>query len=116
TRWPRDWSSDVCSSDLMNAEAMRDAEDLAGVESRLDLRLVEVALRLIRRKDLNPIGSFSSLSRSQHGHAVCLRLLSARPLWIKADDYVIATVAQILRLGVALASVSENCNSLALQG
>src|SRR5205809_227254 len=84
--------------------------------ARVEPRLVEVALRLIRRKDLNPIGSFSSLSRWQHGHAVCLRLLSARPLWIKADDYVIATVAQILRLGVALASVSENCNSLALQG
>src|ERR1700757_1648343 len=96
----------------VNAEAMRDTENLAGVESGLDLRLVEVALGLVRRQDLYPIGPFSGLGGGQYGHAISLCLLSAGTLRVKPDNHVVATVAQILRLCVALASVSENCNGL----
>src|SRR5437870_12479246 len=36
TRWPRDWSSDVCSSDLGRRGGARDRDRVAGVpESRL---------------------------------------------------------------------------------
>src|SRR5690625_1914319 len=32
TRWPRDWSSDVCSSDLAERQATKDAGVIAGLE------------------------------------------------------------------------------------
>src|SRR5690625_5462507 len=39
TRWPRDWSSDVCSSDLYereNIEGVRQERAAAGVKTRYD--------------------------------------------------------------------------------
>src|SRR5690625_7083019 len=41
TRWPRDWSSDVCSSDLESRDEERREEDIAGGGYQ------EVALRLM---------------------------------------------------------------------
>src|SRR5207253_5808763 len=35
TRWPRDWSSDVCSSDLARVTVTADAEDVGACEMRL---------------------------------------------------------------------------------
>src|SRR5439155_13549610 len=34
TRWPRDWSSDVCSSDLSRLREQRSAEELPELEAR----------------------------------------------------------------------------------
>src|SRR5207253_3584094 len=35
TRWPRDWSSDVCSSDLQNGNALRRVDHVTGVINTL---------------------------------------------------------------------------------
>src|SRR5207253_4298526 len=37
TRWPRDWSSDVCSSDLVLGELEQDRAALSGAEPLLDV-------------------------------------------------------------------------------
>src|SRR5439155_7357162 len=46
TRWPRDWSSDVCSSDLLNRDFPR-AHDQVEIEGVAP----EVAVELVHRGD-----------------------------------------------------------------
>src|SRR5207253_5482904 len=56
TRWPRDWSSDVCSSDLVDADRASPGGDLdlvtggAALDERfLDAREMQL-LRIVRRE------------------------------------------------------------------
>src|SRR5207253_6921525 len=46
TRWPRDWSSDVCSSDLLSS--LRWPEDTVARLARMGVRTIGAALRLPR--------------------------------------------------------------------
>src|SRR5207253_7416983 len=61
TRWPRDWSSDVCSSDLVTE----------------DKRYIDLAVRLLNMRDLVVKGDDDNQDRipfrqqiTAHGHAV----------------------------------------------
>src|SRR5207253_4671989 len=59
TRWPRDWSSDVCSSDLSQRQEKR--RDSFGVFS------VEIARGFVGKNDGRIVGE-----RERHGHALLL--------------------------------------------
>src|SRR5712692_6923105 len=100
----------------MNAEAMRDPENLAGVEKWLDRGLVYLGLSLVWREDLDPIGALRGLGRRCDCHPVRLGLLCARPLGIEPYNDFVAAIAQVLRLGMALASVTQDGDGFALEG
>ncbi len=68
----------------VNAEAVRDAQHFAGMEVRLDLRLVEFALGLVGREDLDPVGALGGLIGRDHDHAVGFGLLSGGPVGVEA--------------------------------
>ncbi len=99
----------------MNAEAMRDAQHFAGMQVGLDLRLVEFALGLVGRKDLNPVGALGGFVGRDHDHAVGFRLLRGGAVGIETDDDFVSAVAEVLGLGVSLTAVAEDGNGLALQ-
>src|SRR5690625_4465607 len=74
TRWPRDWSSDVCSSDLLN-------------DNRIDGRFI----RDIERDPANPIIVESLVKLA------ALKGIGCIGEWIESDD-ILAT-ARVLGVG-----------------
>src|SRR5712692_153434 len=100
----------------MNAEAMGDPENLAGMEKWLDCRLVHLGLGLVWREDLDPVGELRGFGGRDDRHPVSLRLLRARPLGIEPHNHLVAAIAQVLGLGMALASVTEDGDGFALEG
>jgi hypothetical protein len=100
----------------MNAEAVREAESLAGMKKWLNCRFIKGGLGLIGRKNMDPIAAFGSLRRTHDYHAILSRLLRRATIRIKADDDFVSAVAQVLRLGMSLATVAEDRDSFALQG
>src|SRR4029077_6727128 len=83
---------------------------------RLDGRLVQLALGLIRRKNLDPISALRGLVGCDHHHAVSFRLLRGGAIRVKPYDDLVSTVAQILRLRMSLAAVADDRDGFALQG
>src|SRR5437879_10127166 len=81
----------------VNRKAMREAENFAFVEGRLDGRFVELGLSLVRCENLNPVGSLGGFGWSDNRHSVRARLLGGTALGIEADDNVVSTVTQVLR-------------------
>src|SRR5207253_6797575 len=69
TRWPRDWSSDVCSSDLTGGSS--------GIGQAIAVRLgeegVDVAINYVGR----PEGAEETREAIEHGVDLCMRQLSA---------------------------------------
>ena len=99
----------------MNAEAVRNAEHLAGMQIRLDGLLVEFALGFVGSEYVDPVGALGGLVWSDDDHAVGSRLLRAGPVGVEANDNFVSAVAEILGLGVSLAAVTEDGDRLALQ-
>src|SRR5439155_9137480 len=63
TRWPRDWSSDVCSSDLIHRDRFlkigcRFFE--VGID-KIDFTAVDVCIEIVRIQFYGPVQSFESL-------------------------------------------------------
>ena len=83
---------------------------------RLDGGGVELGLGLVGRENLDPVGALGGFGRGQDGHAVGTSLLSGAALGIETDDDVVSAVAEVLRLRVALRTVSENGDGFALEG
>src|SRR6266853_4269685 len=86
----------------VNREAVGKAENLSLSQMRLDRRLIEVGLSLVGRENLNPVGALRRFRRSKNGHAIRARLLGGTACRIKADDYVVSAITQILRLCMSL--------------
>ena len=99
----------------VDREAMREAEDFPLPQVRLDCRLIEVSLRLVGRKNLDPVGTLGSFGGSNDSHAVGARLLGGPARRIKSDDYLVSTVTQVLCLRVSLRAVTENSDGLIFQ-
>ena len=100
----------------MNAEAVRETEDLAFGEAWLNCGFVEVGLSFVRGKNLDPVSFPGRFRRREHAEAIRHRLFGAAAGRVESDDDVVAAVAQVLRLGVSLAAVAEDCDSLAFEG
>src|SRR5690625_3938631 len=68
TRWPRDWSSDVCSSDLV-----------PGLLGQGGQRILDgVAHRGLQQQVLDAVAGQGQLGEDQQSHAVVVRLLRRR--------------------------------------
>ncbi len=100
----------------MNAEPVRDAENFPLGQARLDRGLVEIALCLIRSQNLDPVRLLRGLCGREHSEPVRLCLLGAAAGRVQPDNHVVSAVAEVLGLGVSLASVAEHGDSFALQG
>jgi hypothetical protein len=98
----------------VNTEAVRHAQDFAGMQVRLDLRFVEFALGLVGGEDLDPVGALGRLIRRHYYHAVGSRLLRRGAVRVEANDHLVSAIAQVLRLGMALAAIAENGDGLTL--
>src|SRR5579863_7272905 len=98
----------------MNAETVRNAEYLARMQIGLDRFFVEFALGFVGSEQVNPVGALGCLVGRNHDHAIRPRLLRALASWIEANNHFEAAVAEILRLRVPLAAVTNNGDRLAL--
>src|SRR5580700_5780662 len=100
----------------MNAETMREAQNLSGMQIGLDVLLINRRLRLIRREHVDPVGTFRGLIRSHYDHAIGASLLRAGAVRLEAHEHLVAAVAQVLRLCMSLAAVAQDRDGFALQG
>src|SRR5258708_108256 len=100
----------------MNAEPVREAENLSFGQPRFDRRVVERSLGLVGSKNLDPVRLLGGFRGSENSKPVGFRLLGALAGRIQPDNHVVTAIAQVLGLGVSLAAVSENGDGLALQG
>src|SRR5207247_5442997 len=91
-------------------------EDLALGQARLDVLLIEVGLGLVGSQNLDPVGALGRLGRRQNREAICFGLGRAAAAWVKTNNDVVTAVAEVLRLGMPLASVAKHSDGLALQG
>src|SRR5205823_5952579 len=92
----------------MNAETVREAEDLTFHEIRLDGRTVQRSMGLIGRDNLKPVGLLGSFGGGENGKTVSLCLLCTLAGRIETNDHVIPAVTQVLGLGMSLAAISKN--------
>ena len=99
----------------VDVEAVAEAQRLAGLEVRGDLRLVDLPLHLVGQGDDNqrrPVHRGLDIARLE---AVLGRQLEVlRPRQLRHDD-LDAAVAQVLAVGVSLAAVPDDRHLLALQ-
>src|SRR5690348_8184368 len=100
----------------MNAKSMREAEHLPFFQTRFDGRLIKRCMGFVRSHNLDPIRFLGRFRRRQHSKAIGLRLLGALAGRVKTDNDVVTAVAQVLGLGVSLATVAEDTDSFAIQG
>ena len=100
----------------MNAEPVREPQNLPRMQIRLYELLIHRRLSLIRSEHVNPVRTLGSFIRSHHHHAVGSRLLCAGPRRIKPHNHLVSAIAQILRLRVSLAAVAQDGNGFGLQG
>src|SRR5215471_16041798 len=91
----------------MNAESVREPQNLALAETGFD-GLIKSRVGLIGSENVDPIPTFCRLGRRKHRKAIAACLFRARPGWVEAYNYLETAVAQVLRLGVSLASVSQD--------
>ena len=99
----------------MNAEAVREAENLSRMQIRLDVLLVDVRLGLVGSEHVDPVGALGRLVRSHNDHAIGPRLRRALPVRVQSHDDLETAVAQILCLRMSLAAVAQDGDGLGLQ-
>src|SRR5215471_1499179 len=99
----------------MNAEAVRNSKNFSGVQIGLDELLIKLVLCLIGRKNVDPVSALCRLVWGDHDHAIGASLLGALTVGIEPDDDFMSAVAQILRLGMPLAAITEDRDGFALQ-
>ena len=98
----------------MNAESVREAENFSRMQIWPDELLVYRRLRLIRGEHVDPVRALSCLVGRHHRHAIGPRLLRTLPLRVQPNNDLVTAVAQVLRLRMTLAAVSEDGDRLAL--
>src|SRR5579862_6048166 len=86
----------------VNAETMRDTQNLSRNQIGSDLAFVQLALGLVRREDMDPISALSGLGRRNHREPIGTRLGCRGTVWVKPDNDFVAAIAQVLGLGVSL--------------
>ncbi|MEZ4768545.1 MAG: hypothetical protein R2844_08975 [Caldilineales bacterium] len=91
-----------------NVEAVGEHQRLAGRQVRLDAGLVDARLGLVGDDDHDDVGLGSRLVHRLDGQAGCFRLGPALGVGIETDPHIDAAVAQVERVGVALAAVADD--------
>ncbi|MCY1176794.1 hypothetical protein D9M73_170790 [compost metagenome] len=93
---------------------MGEGQGGAFLDVRLDIVLVQGGLELVRGQDHDQVGSRNSGSNVGHFQAVGFCLGNGRRTFTQANSHVNAGVFQVARLSVALGTVTDDGNFLAL--
>ena len=99
---------------VMDVEAVREREGVAGLEVRGDLGLVGGGLGLVGREDHDEVGFLGGLGHAHDLEAGLLGGLARLRALAQAHAHVGARVLQVERMGVALAPVADDGHLLAL--
>src|SRR5207253_2411388 len=99
TRWPRDWSSDVCSSDLVDVFLDLKFHDIPHTVARAGVEAARLGVRFF---DLHASGSFEMMERT-HAEVtrVCRREAIRRPKILAVTVLTSLGKSDLRRVGVA---------------
>src|SRR5205823_6446019 len=98
-----------------NVEAMREHQRIAGLEVRFDVPLVDLSLDRVWDQDHGDLGRLDRIRHAHHGQAVGFGLGFGFAALVQADHDLNAAVAEIKRVRVSLAAVTNNRYRLAIQ-
>ena len=99
----------------VNAEPVRNPQNLSRMQVVTDGSFIEFRLGFIGGENLYPVRPLGRFRWRDHRHSIGPRLLRRGTVGIQPDNYLEAAVAQVLRLCVSLAAVSDHSNGLILQ-
>src|SRR3546814_16807368 len=109
-----DWSSDVCSSDLMDVEAVREGQGSACLDVAGDLIAIDFGNVFVGQQDHDQIGNLDCFSHFLNLQAGVCRLVPGGAAFAQADDHIDAGFVQVERVRVALRAVTDDGQSFAL--
>ena len=94
---------------------MREHEHVALFQVGLDVLLVHVSLKLIIDQDHDDVGPLCRLGVGHDLDALLLSLRTGLGALVQTDTDIDAGFLQVQRMGVALAAVADDRNSVLLQ-
>lgn len=106
------WGLDLAEMDI---EAMREQQGFPLCEMGLDIFFVKLALGFIRREDHDHVSFLGSLGSGYWLKAVFPGKFIVGTAWALPDYYIYAGVAQVLGMGMPLASITYDRDCLALE-
>ena len=99
----------------VNIEAVGEHQSLTLGHVRRDFARVQIALDMIRDQDHHHIGGLRGVGGGKNLEPGRFRLGRALASFVQSNHYVHAAIAQIERVGVALAAVADDRYRLVLQ-
>src|SRR5579875_250600 len=99
----------------MDVESVPEGQILARLESRLDLLFVDVGAGFVRYQHHDDVGLSRRLGSLQHAQALGGRLVPRLAVARQSHPHVHPAVAQVERMGMALAAVSDHRNLMGSQ-
>ena len=99
----------------MDVEAVPEGQVLARREMRGDFRLVDVASHLVRHQHHHDVGAARGLGGFENRQALLGGFLPRRAVLAQPDAYVHPAVAQVERMGMALAAEAEDGDFVSAQ-
>ena len=99
---------------VVDGEAVGEGQGSAFLDVRLDFVLVQRGLELVRSQDHDKVGSSNSGRNISHFQAVGFSLGNSGRAFAQANSHVNAGIFQVARLSVALGTVTDDGNFLAL--
>ena len=88
---------------------------IASLQIRLDVLVIDLALDRIGQQDHDDIGFGGGVTVAQDAQPFGFGLGAALASFVQTDAHIDAAVAQIQRMGMALAAIADDCNLLARQ-
>jgi len=99
---------------VVHVEAVREHQRAALLDVGLDLVAVDLGDIFIRQQDHDHIGLLDRISHLRDLQPGLLHLGPARAALAQADDDLHAAVVEVLRVGMALAAITDDGDGLAL--
>ena len=96
----------------MNVEAVRAHQHVARLQVVANLGLVDVGLQFIRQQDVDDVGLLGRFGGGDGLETVALREVVVLAAGTLADDDLHAAVAEVLSMGVALRTVTNDGDRL----
>ena len=97
----------------VDVEAVREGEDHAGAQIRLDVFMIHRGLLFVVDEDHDHVGDLGGLGGGHDGQPGLLGLLPALAALVQRDNHVAAGVTQVERVRVSLRAVADDGNLFA---